>query len=137
MARRGGPGPEMPSVRAKLFFDGGCRPNPGPIEAAVVVRGAVHLFEDLGHGDNRDAEWLALLRAAAIARTLGLERAVLIGDAAEVIAQAGAVLKGASPMHAHAAAFQTLAAAGPPLHVRWIRRAQNLAGIALAARHPR
>lgn len=119
-------------MRVKLFFDGGCRPNPGPIEAAVVLRGKVHLFEYLGHGDNRDAEWLALIEAARLAS--GLE-ATLIGDAAEVIAQGRAVLLGAPAMHAHAARFQALAP--PSLRLRWIRRAQNLAGIALAARHPR
>ena len=26
--------------RTKIFFDGGCRPNPGPIEVAVVAGGA-------------------------------------------------------------------------------------------------
>ena len=31
----------------KVYFDGGCRPNPGPIEAAVVLRGAVHVHDDL------------------------------------------------------------------------------------------
>ncbi len=121
-------------MRVKLFFDGGARPNPGAIEAAVVLRGTAHLFEDLGLGDNRDAEWLALIEAVKLARTLD-EEATLIGDAAEVIAQGNAVLRGARPMHAHALRFQALAT--PGLRLRWIRRAQNLAGIALAARHPR
>ncbi len=119
-------------MRVKLFFDGGCRPNPGRIEAAVVLRGAVHLFEDLGAGDNRDAEWLALIEAVKLAR--GLD-ATLMGDAAEIIAQGRAVLQGTRPMHAHAARFQALAP--PGLRLRWVKRAQNLAGIALAARHPR
>ena len=33
--------------------------------------------------------------------------------------------------------FLALAAKGPPARIRWIKRTQNLAGIALAARHPR
>ena len=119
----------------KVFFDGGCRPNPGRIEAAVVIRGMVHRFDSLGHGDNRDAEWLALLMAVSLAQGLG--PVTLIGDAAEVIAQARQVLDGARPMHDHAARFAALLAGAPRPGLRWIRRAQNLAGIALAARHPR
>jgi ribonuclease HI len=49
--------------RLKVFFDGGCRPNPGRIEAAVVIRGVSYLFDDLGHGSNSDAEWRALICA--------------------------------------------------------------------------
>ncbi|MDE1918682.1 MAG: reverse transcriptase-like protein [Sphingomonadales bacterium] len=107
------------------------------IEAAAVLRGVTWYFDDLGRGDNRDAEWLALLRAVALAREQGLVQVTLLGDAAEVIAQARAMQQGAAPMHAHAARFQALATQGPRLTLRWIRRAQNLAGIALAARHPR
>jgi ribonuclease HI len=120
-------------MRIKLFFDGGCRPNPGLIEAAVVLRGQVHLYENLGHGNNRDAEWLALIEAMTLARDL--PEATLLGDAAEVIAQGMAVMRGGRPMHAHAARFQAMVR--PGLRLRWVRRAQNLAGIALAARHPR
>lgn len=58
--------------RLKIFFDGGCRPNPGRIEAAVVVRGVPHLFDDLGHGNNSDAEWLALICALELAHSLSL-----------------------------------------------------------------
>jgi ribonuclease HI len=74
--------------RTKIFFDGGCRPNPGRIEAAVVVRGAAHLFDDLGHGTNSDAEWLALLQALELSLSLGLSDVELVGDAIEVIRQA-------------------------------------------------
>jgi len=124
-------------MRVKLFFDGGCRPNPGRIEGAVVVRGGAHLFDDLGHGSNRDAEWLALIQAARVARALDLADVVFIGDAAEVIAQARRVLHGAAPMHHHAATFQALVADRPATHARWVKRARNLAGIVLSARHPR
>jgi ribonuclease HI len=62
----------MTRRRLKVFFDGGCRPNPGRIEAAVVVRGAAHLFDDLGLGTNSDAEWLALIQALELSRSLGL-----------------------------------------------------------------
>jgi len=132
-----------------VFFDGGARPNPGRIEAAVVVRGVVHVLDGLGLGTNRDAEWLALIGAMTLVQALGLTDVVLIGDAAEVVLQANKALRSARALPCalpcamspavppHAATFLALAAKGPPVRIRWIKRAQNLAGIALAARHPR
>lgn len=127
----------MTGRRCKVYFDGGCRPNPGPIEAAVVVRGTVHVFEDLGSGTNSDAEWVALIRALELAQSSGIARAELIGDSLNVVREANAALATGKAASGHAAAFLALAAKVPPARVRWIRRAQNLAGIALAARHPR
>lgn len=123
--------------RTRLFFDGGCRPNPGRIEAAVVLRGAAHLFDDLGHGTSTDAEWLALIAALDLAHREGLDNVELVGDALPVIREAKAALASGIAPHAHAAAFLASAARLRPAQVRWIKRAQNLAGIALAARHPR
>jgi ribonuclease HI len=125
----------MPPRRLKIFFDGGCRPNPGRIEAAAVLRGQTHIFNDLGQGNNRDAEWLALLHALKLGQALGPIE--LIGDAAEVIAQANQALRTGQSRDGHSAALLALAAGSPPARIRWIKRAQNLAGIALAARHPR
>ena len=129
----------VPSRRrkTKVFFDGGCRPNPGPIEAAVVVRGCVHRFDDLGPGSSTDAEWLALIAALELAQRLGLSEIELIGDALEVIKQAQLIVQGGRAAPGHAARFLDLAAQTPRLKIRWIKRQQNLAGIALAARHPR
>jgi ribonuclease HI len=122
----------------RLFFDGGCRPNPGKIEVAVIARRTVHLFDDLGCGTNNDAEWLALIAALKVAQSLGETGFDLVGDAELVIKQATGVWKCRSPaLQAHCDTFAALAAHNPPRRIRWIRRAQNLAGIALAARHPR
>ena len=74
--------------RCKVYFDGGCRPNPGPIEAAVVIRGKVHLLDGLGSGSSQDAEWLALIGAARLVRELGLGSCALVGDSRKVIAAA-------------------------------------------------
>ena len=123
--------------RLKVFFDGGCRPNPGRIEAAVVLRGIAHLFDDLGHGTNSDAEWLALICALKLAQSLDLADVAFIGDAAEVIQQANRALSTGRAKHAHAVTFLALTAGTPETRIRWIKREQNLAGIALAARHPR
>jgi len=125
----------MPRARLKIFFDGGCRPNPGPIEAAVVARGLTHFFDDLGSGTSHDAEWLALRMALEVAQTLGEPEFDLVGDCANVIAQAKGLARCRTQAAAdHSAAFREAAAAAPPRRVRWIARAQNLAGIALARR---
>ncbi|GLK44406.1 MULTISPECIES: ribonuclease HI [Novosphingobium] len=123
--------------RLKAFFDGGCRPNPGPIEVAVVIRGVAHVFEDCGCGTNSDAEWLALIHALELCREQGLEQVELIGDAVEVVRQANRALRDGHGPGRHAARFLALAAQVRPARIRWIKREQNLAGIALAARHPR
>ena len=123
--------------KTKVFFDGGCRPNPGPIEAAVVVRGSVHRFDDLGQGSSNDAEWLALIAALRLAQQLGLSEIELIGDALEVIKQAKLIAQSGTAAPGHPSVFRDLAAGTPALTIRWIKRQQNLAGIALAARHPR
>ncbi len=127
----------MSRSRLKVFFDGGCRPNPGPIEAAAVIRGETYLFEDLGQGTNSDAEWTALIRALDLAQSLGLNDVELVGDALEVVQDANTALQRGEARSAHEAAFLTLAAKARPARIRWIRREQNLAGIALARRHPR
>ncbi len=129
----------MPIIRrTKVFFDGGCRPNPGSIEVAAVVREQVFIRDDLGHGTNSDAEWLALLHALEIAHGLGLAQIELVGDSVPVIGQANGLVRPRSASDkAHYARFVTLLASQPPARIRWIKRAQNLAGIALAARHER
>lgn len=124
--------------RLKVYFDGGCRPNPGPIEVAAVVRGVAHLRADLGNGTNGDAEWLALIHALEVAQASGAIAFDLLGDSRSVIDQANGSVKAPSPNdHAHLARFNTLAETNPPVRIRWIKREQNLAGIALNARHPR
>lgn len=127
----------MSRSRLKVFFDGGCRPNPGPIEIAVVIRGKTYLCENLGHGTNSDAEWTALVRALDLAQSLGLEDIELVGDALEVVRNANTALQMGEARNTHEATFLALAAKAPPGRIRWIRREQNLAGIALARRHPR
>ncbi len=127
----------MVQRRLKIFFDGGCRPNPGRIEAAVVMRGVVYRFDDLGIGSSHDAEWLALIHALDLVQAQGLTGCELIGDAIQVINQANRAMAGGRQATGHAAVFAALVRKAAPARIRWIKRAQNLAGIALAARHPR
>lgn len=124
--------------RTKLFFDGGCRPNPGPIECAVVLKGQVHYWQDPGRGTNSDAEWLAAIHALEIAAAHGLRDIVLLGDSTLVVTQANGTAKCRSTeLAAHRAIFVELARGFDAVRIRHIGRAQNLAGIALAQRHPR
>ena len=125
------------SARLKIFFDGGCRPNPGAMETAVVAAGKTWIRRDLGHGTSNDAEWLALIHALTIANALGAPDFVLIGDAADVVGQAGGALRCRGPGLRHLETFRALASDSGPPRIRRVARSRNLAGIALARLHPR
>lgn len=129
----------MPAARSpkplKIYFDGGARPNPGRIEVAVVARGQVHFFDDLGEGSSSDGEWLALTCALEVAHSLGAPTFDLIGDSRSVIAQVtGAAPCRTSAARDHLARYAAIAAPAPPRRLRWTPRHQNLAGIALERR---
>jgi Ribonuclease HI len=96
-----------------------------------------HVFTDLGYGTNEDAEWLGLIRALELVQAEGIVDALLLGDALAVVRQANAALVAGAIAAGHARTFQALHAACRPARIRWIKRSQNLAGIALASRHPR
>ena len=122
----------------KLFFDGGCRPNPGPIECAVVRKGVTHYRHDLGEGTNNDAEWLAAIHALEIAQLEGDRDITLLGDSTLVVTQAsGKARCRSADLEVHRNRFAELAERFDRVRIRHIGRAQNLAGIALARLHPR
>ena len=122
--------------RVKIYFDGGCRPNPGMMEIAVVARGVVHIDRQVGAGTGMDAEWLALIAALRLAIALNIPDYVLLGDAAAVINQATGRARIRTGFADHFSAFHALAAGGAP-RIRYIKRNQNLAGIALSRWHQR
>ncbi|KQM13397.1 ribonuclease HI [Novosphingobium sp. Leaf2] len=107
------------------------------MEAAVVLRGKTHLFDNLGSGNNADAEWLALICALEVSESALLLGAEFIGDALPVIRHANTILQSGIASDARSERFLALAELVKPSRIRWIKREQNLAGIALAARHPR
>ncbi len=118
----------------KLFFDGGCRPNPGPIEVAVVVRGRTFHRADVGIGTNGDAEWLALLYALDVARELEGTDLLLVGDSAMVVTQASGAGKCRTPeLRRYLATFAVEARRFTRVRLRHVRRNHNLAGIELDA----
>ncbi len=129
---------EIKSARAlKLFFDGGCRPNPGMMETAVAARGRIWHRPAIGHGTNDEAEWQALLDALDVASGLGAADVVLLGDSAMVVAQASGTLKPRPAFTRFHARFQEQATRFTRIRIRRINRTQNLAGIALAKAWPR
>lgn len=121
----------------KIYFDGGARPNPGKIEAAVVARGRLLHFANLGEGTNNDAEWLALLKALDVALAISATDIVLLGDSRLVVGQANSMARPGPALRHHHAAYAVLVPCFTRVRVKYLRRTQNLAGIALAARHPR
>ncbi|WP_294337278.1 reverse transcriptase-like protein [uncultured Sphingomonas sp.] len=116
----------------KIFFDGGLRPV--GMELAVVVGGRMHVAQRLGPGTSMEAEWRALIAAVRLAVDLGIEDAVLLGDAAAVIAQASGAAR--VPV-AYRPLAETFRGMPKPCRVRLrhVRRAQNLAGIGLERWH--
>lgn len=105
---------------------------------AVVARGVSYYFDDLGFGTSSDAEWIALGLALRVGQSLGDLDFDLIGDCANVIAQANGESRCRSEAAAgHRARFRESACSNPPRRVAWIPRTRNLAGIALARRRGR
>jgi ribonuclease HI len=122
--------------RTTLYFDGGCRPNPGPMEVAAVLRGRAFFREDLGTGDNNEAEWLALLHALELAIEAGATDVLLVGDSTLVIEQASGRWPCRSPqLRPYLDRFRQIAPRIPVLRMRQVPRSRNLAGIALARRN--
>ncbi len=123
----------MRSGRIRIFFDGGCRPNPGEMETAVVARGQSHVRRSLGVGDCSEAEWLALRHATDLALTMGADDVEFVGDSMLVVQQASGNWKCRSPvLQAHLAAWRDAVAPIMRVRVRHVARSKNLAGIALA-----
>ncbi|UVO51138.1 ribonuclease HI [Sphingomonas sp. SUN019] len=119
----------------KVFFDGGYRPE--GMETAVVVRGRAQIRRDLGPGTSMDAEWLALIDAARLVTELRLTGVVLIGDSLAVIGQANGTAKCRGDYVRHRDTFCGLFSDADPPRIRYVKRSQNLAGIALARLHDR
>lgn len=128
----------MRTSRLRIFFDGGCRPNPGAMEIAAVARGVTYRRDDVGQGSSEESEWLALLHAARIAIQLGADDVELVGDSRSVINQASGVTKCRDArLQQHLIAYREAIAAIPHVRLRYVPRAKNLAGIQLAQGHPR
>ena len=106
------------------------------METAVFIRGTAHIRQDLGFGDNNEAEWLALIHAADIALGLGARDVEFIGDSAVVVDQAKGLVKCRNAALAqHLDTFRALASQFARVRLKRVGRSQNLAGIALHKLH--
>jgi ribonuclease HI len=121
-------------TRDTFFFDGGCRPNPGSMEIAVVSRGRIHVRTDLGHGDNNEAEWLALLYAVEIAKEMGATDVLFVGDSTLVVEQARGRRCRSPHLQPYLDRFRIAVAGFSRVRLKQVPRSKNLAGIALARR---
>lgn len=74
---------------AKMFFDGGCHPNPGQMDIALIFKGDYNdrLYQDLSYGTNNIAEWYAILAGLEIALNEQIEVLEVVGDSELVIKQ--------------------------------------------------
>lgn len=121
----------------KVFFDGGSRPLSTGMELAIVAGGRSIIKRDLGQGTSMDAEWLALIEAMRHARDHNLIDPLLLGDAAAVIAQANGSARCPPSCAGHLQVFRALPRPQGRVRIRYVKRSQNLAGIALARLHDR
>ncbi len=119
----------------KLFFDGGYSPAAG-LATAVVAGGRADVRRDLGAGGSMEAEWLALIAAMRTAHAIGVVDAVILGDAAAVIAQANGAARCPPSCATYLETFRALPRPPGRVRIRWIKRTQNLAGIALERSAP-
>ncbi|MBA3678244.1 MAG: reverse transcriptase-like protein [Sphingosinicella sp.] len=116
----------------KIYFDGGRRPNPGPIETMVVVRGRPDYRRDCGEGSSHEAEWRALLHAIDIAKQLRLDDVELLGDSKAVVDQVNGRQKCRSAVLRECLeTYQREIQVFRRVRLRHIKRTQNLAGIEL------
>ncbi len=114
----------------KIYFDGGCRPNPGIREIAVCSEdGSVQLHDYIGYGTNNEAEWIALLWAMSVAIEKKFSNFEIIGDSSLVINQANGFWKikkdAFLPFFDE---FMEMKAALPEFNLRYVPRDSNLAG---------
>jgi ribonuclease HI len=116
------------------YFDGGCRPNPGAMEIAVVHGAETFVRIDIGIGDSSEAEWRALLFAIELARAADAKDVRFIGDNAMVVAQAGGKAACRARLKPLLVAFRSSTADFDRVQVRHVARSKNPAGTALARR---
>ncbi len=123
------------NLSMKLFFDGGCRPNPGAMTACVVIDEPRSTHQKpLGYGTNNIAEWLALLYAMELALSYGATEIELIGDSALIVNQANGLWKiKQTEFLPHKASYDRLRGQFSQIVLSHVKRRHNLAGHVLEA----
>ena len=77
-------------MKAKIFFDGSARPNPGKMRIGVVIETDEKVLEisrDVGEGTNNVAEYLALIEGLREALKMGVDEVEVYGDSTLIVEQ--------------------------------------------------
>lgn len=114
----------------EIYFDGGCKPNPGACETAVVIPSLnLKFHERLGYGTNNQAEWLALIWGMMLALERGYDDITLKGDSQLVINQAKGEWQCRKPdLQTYLAEFKAMRPKFKRIGLVYVPRAKNLAG---------
>lgn len=120
----------------KIYFDGGCAPNPGQMSSCIVIcpdgeKAQAHTMMDLGYGTNNVAEWSAFIWAAEWAKDNGVKKCVVLGDSMLVIKQASGLWKINHELFATLLEQFKQIAKGVEFELGHVPRNSNLAGIYL------
>ena len=113
-----------------LYFDGGCRPNPGKMEVAVVSeKNDIRLHDFVGYGTNNEAEWIGLLWAVGIALENGAQEVNIFGDSSLVVNQANGLWKVKNEsLRKYHSEFLIMKDGIKSLNLSYVPRNMNLAG---------
>ncbi len=78
-------------MSCRLFFDGACRGNPGPMGIGIVLfekgKKVKEVSKRLGKGTNNIAEWTALIEGLKLAKAHGCKELEVRGDSQLIIRQ--------------------------------------------------
>lgn len=79
-------------VKATLWFDGACMPNPGTMGIGAVLEGPDGVLAEIserlpGVGTNNEAEYGAIIRGMEVAKELGVDEVIIRGDSNLVVQQ--------------------------------------------------
>jgi ribonuclease HI len=119
------------SPMTKIYFDGGCKPNPGAMEYAVVSPDLDYQFhEKIQEGTNNMAEWIGFLVAVEIARMREIKTVEILGDSNLVISQAKGLWKVKAPeLITFHNEWKKMKGDFDQITLTHVPRAENLAGI--------
>jgi ribonuclease HI len=121
-----------------IYFDGGCKPNPGEREIAVVFDCGDPMLchhDFAGYGTNNEAEFLGLLWALDLAAQAGFRDIHVCGDSALVVRGASGQGQIRAPhLLPYLAEFAALRKKFANIALEWVPRERNLAGTYLERR---
>lgn len=118
-------------MKATLWFDGACFPNPGAMGIGAVIEGPDGILAEIsekleGMGTNNVAEYTAIIRGLERARELGVDDIAIRGDSNLVIQQLTGKFRVTAPrLRPLYQRVQELAAEFHQVDARWIPREEN------------